>query len=183
MASPTNVAEGRGGGDSEGGLICLIASSVKTLSGGSHRRDRRSLNRHRWRGEATRKLGFPILYGDGSRPAVLNSAGISSPKAVMVMYTEKERAIKAVQRIRLAFPASSGSFSSARVQKAGATDAIPENAEDGNSDDESGDLDVDDGVTYCYLDTRNGSSEKKNGGIGRGKEGLDGSLSSSSSEA
>ncbi|KAK8957546.1 hypothetical protein KSP39_PZI000456 [Platanthera zijinensis] len=209
--------------------------------------------------KAARKLGFPILYGDGSRPAVLNSAGISSPKAVMVMYTEKERAIKAVQRIRLAFPAvpiyarAQDLSHLLELKKAGATDAILENAEtslqlgskllrglgmmsddvtflsqllrdsmelraqdelakteereldvmtplqvrvtdmvetngsiissqNGNSDDESGDLDVDDGVKYCYLDTRNDSSEK-NGGIGRGKEGLDGSLSSSSSDA
>lgn len=50
-------------------------------------------------------LGFPVLYGDGSRPAVLQSAGISSPKAVMVMYSARERALEAVQRIRLAFPA------------------------------------------------------------------------------
>ncbi|PWA96389.1 K+ efflux antiporter 3 [Artemisia annua] len=35
------------------------------------------------------KLGFPIRYGDGSRAAVLQSAGISSPKAVMVMYEDK----------------------------------------------------------------------------------------------
>jgi hypothetical protein len=35
----------------------------------------------------------------------LQSAGISSPKAVMVMYTGDEKSIEAVQRIRLAFPA------------------------------------------------------------------------------
>lgn len=55
--------------------------------------------------QAAQKAGFPILYGDGSRPAVLQSAGISSPKAVMVMYAGKEKTIEAVQRIRLAFPA------------------------------------------------------------------------------
>lgn len=55
--------------------------------------------------QTSRKLGFPVLYGDGSRPAVLQSAGISSPKAVMVMYTEKKTTIEAVQRLRLAFPA------------------------------------------------------------------------------
>ncbi|XP_077214815.1 K+ efflux antiporter 3 isoform X2 [Tasmannia lanceolata] len=54
---------------------------------------------------AARKLGFPILYGDGSRPAVLQAAGISSPKAVMVMHTGKKRTTETVQRIRLAFPA------------------------------------------------------------------------------
>ena len=55
--------------------------------------------------QSSRKLGFPVLYGDGSRPAVLQSAGISSPKAVMVMYSGKEKILEAVQRIRLAFPA------------------------------------------------------------------------------
>lgn len=55
--------------------------------------------------QASRNLGFPILYGDGSRPSVLQSAGISSPKAVMVMYTGRKRTVEAVQRIRLAFPA------------------------------------------------------------------------------
>lgn len=54
--------------------------------------------------QAARKSGFRTLYGDGSRPAVLQSAGISSPKAVMIMYTGKTRTIEAVQRIRLAFP-------------------------------------------------------------------------------
>ncbi|CAD5186733.1 unnamed protein product [Musa acuminata subsp. malaccensis] len=85
--------------------------------------------------KAARKLGFPILYGDGSRPAVLQSAGISSPKAVMVMYTGKSRTIGAVQRIRLAFPAVP-IYARAQdvahlldLKKAGATDAILENAE------------------------------------------------------
>lgn len=85
--------------------------------------------------KASRKLGFPILYGDGSRPAVLQSAGISSPKAVMVMYTGKKRTTEAVQRLHSAFP---GIPIYARAQdlkhlldlkKAGATDAILENAE------------------------------------------------------
>ncbi|XP_024018848.1 K(+) efflux antiporter 3, chloroplastic isoform X2 [Morus notabilis] len=85
--------------------------------------------------KASRKLGFPILYGDGSRPSVLQSAGISSPKAVMVMYTGKKRTIEAVQRLHSAFP---GIPIYARAQdlrhlldlkKAGATDAILENAE------------------------------------------------------
>ncbi|KAH6833132.1 K+ efflux antiporter 3 [Perilla frutescens var. hirtella] len=83
----------------------------------------------------SRKLGFPVLYGDGSRPAVLQSAGINSPKAVMIMYTEKKKTIEAIQRIRLSFP---GVPIYARAQdmahlldlkKAGATDAILENTE------------------------------------------------------
>lgn len=85
--------------------------------------------------KASRKLGFPIQYGDGSRPAVLQSAGISSPKAVMVMYEGRQRAVEAVERIRLAFPAIP-IYARAQdiphlldLKEAGATDAILENAE------------------------------------------------------
>ncbi|XP_027347539.1 K(+) efflux antiporter 3, chloroplastic isoform X5 [Abrus precatorius] len=55
--------------------------------------------------KTARELGFPILYGDGSRPDVLHSAGIHSPKAIMIMYTGKKKTIEAVQRLRLIFPA------------------------------------------------------------------------------
>lgn len=85
--------------------------------------------------KASRKLGFPVLYGDGSRPAVLQSAGISSPKAVMVMYTGRKQTVEAVQRIRLAFPAipiyarAQDLVHLLDLKKAGATDAILENAE------------------------------------------------------
>lgn len=80
-------------------------------------------------------LGFPVLYGDGSRPAVLQSAGISSPKAVVVMYSARERTLEAVQRIRLAFPATPIYARAIDLEhlldlkEAGATDAILENAE------------------------------------------------------
>lgn len=82
-----------------------------------------------------RKKGFPILYGDGSRPAVLQTAGVSSPKAVMVMYTEKQKTTDAVQRLRLAFPAIP-IYARAQdvthlldLKKSGATDALLEDAE------------------------------------------------------
>lgn len=85
--------------------------------------------------KAARKVGFPVLYGDGSRPAVLQTAGISMPKAVMVMYTARQKAVQAVERLRLAFP---GIPIYARAQDighllelkaVGATDAILENTE------------------------------------------------------
>ncbi|KAH0716280.1 hypothetical protein KY284_009185 [Solanum tuberosum] len=85
--------------------------------------------------KASTKLGFPVIYGDGSRPAVLQSAGISSPKAVMVMYRGKERTTEAVQRIRLAFPAvpiyarAQDVMHLLDLKKVGATDAILESAE------------------------------------------------------
>ncbi|GMQ01309.1 hypothetical protein CsSME_00047989 [Camellia sinensis var. sinensis] len=85
--------------------------------------------------KSSRTLGFPVLYGDASRPAVLQSAGISSPKAVMVMYTGRKKTIEAVQRLRLAFPAIP-IYARAQdlshlldLKKAGATDAILEDAE------------------------------------------------------
>lgn len=85
--------------------------------------------------KASRKLGFPVLYGDASRPAVLQSAGISSPRAIMVMYTGKKRTMEAVQRLRLAFPAipiyarAHDLAHLLALKKVGATDAILENAE------------------------------------------------------
>lgn len=54
--------------------------------------------------QAARKSGFSVLYGDGSRPAVLQTAGITMPKAVMVMYTDRGKSVEAVERLRLAFP-------------------------------------------------------------------------------
>ncbi|XP_057515397.1 K(+) efflux antiporter 3, chloroplastic isoform X1 [Amaranthus tricolor] len=85
--------------------------------------------------KAATKLGFPVLYGDGSRPAVLESAGISSPKAVLVMYPDKDKTIEAVESIRLSYP-SVPIYARAQdlkhlldLKKSGATDAILENAE------------------------------------------------------
>ena len=61
---------------------------------------------HKFHGhmQAACKLGFPVLYGDGSRPVVLQTAGISQPKAVMVMYTGRQKSVQSVERIRNAFP-------------------------------------------------------------------------------
>ena len=54
--------------------------------------------------QTARNLGFPVLYGDGSRPIVLQTASITLPKAVMVMYTGKKITVESVERLRLAFP-------------------------------------------------------------------------------
>ncbi|XP_025622212.1 K(+) efflux antiporter 3, chloroplastic isoform X1 [Arachis hypogaea] len=84
---------------------------------------------------AAKKAGFPIHYGDGSHPAVLQSAGISSPKAIMVMFPGKEKTAEAVQRLRFTYPAIP-IYARAKdlehlldLKKAGATDAVLENAE------------------------------------------------------
>lgn len=85
--------------------------------------------------KSARKSGFPVLFGDGSRPAVLQSAGITFPKAIMVMYTGKEKTIESVSRLRQAFTAVP-IYARAQdlshlldLKKAGATDVVLENAE------------------------------------------------------
>uniref|UniRef100_A0ACD5X6Z8 Uncharacterized protein n=1 Tax=Avena sativa TaxID=4498 RepID=A0ACD5X6Z8_AVESA len=85
--------------------------------------------------KSARKSGFPVLYGDGSRPAVMQSASISAPKAVMVMYTGKEETVESVDRLRQAFPAvpvyvrAQDMSHLLDLKKAGATDVVLENAE------------------------------------------------------
>ncbi|KAL4179984.1 hypothetical protein AMTRI_Chr13g122900 [Amborella trichopoda] len=85
--------------------------------------------------KVAKSQGFPIFYGDGSRPAVLQSAGISSPKAVIIMYAGKESTIESVRRIRLSYPAipiyarAQDLGHLLELKKAGATDVILENAE------------------------------------------------------
>ncbi|KAI8532510.1 hypothetical protein RHMOL_Rhmol11G0219800 [Rhododendron molle] len=63
--------------------------------------------------KASRKLGFPVLYGDASRPTVLQSAGISSPRAIMIPIYARAQDLAHLLALK----------------KAGATDAILENAE------------------------------------------------------
>ena len=50
------------------------------------------------------KGGKRVLYGDGSQPKVLMTAGIDSPYAFVVTYSEPELATQAVERLRLAYP-------------------------------------------------------------------------------
>lgn len=85
--------------------------------------------------QAACKLGFPVLYGDGSRPAVLQTAGIAQPKAVMVMYTGRQKSVQSVERLRQAFP-QVPIYARAQdlqhlleLKHAGITDCILENAE------------------------------------------------------
>ncbi|KAL9238513.1 hypothetical protein vseg_012922 [Gypsophila vaccaria] len=80
-------------------------------------------------------LGFPVLYGDGASPVVLQSAGIASPKAVLVMYPDKKQTTEAVKRIRLTYPSvpiyarAQDVMHLLELKKSGATDAILENTE------------------------------------------------------
>lgn len=57
--------------------------------------------------QAAKSLGFPVLYGDGSRVAVLQSAGIPQPKAVLVVYSSRTRSVETVERLHHSFPSVS----------------------------------------------------------------------------
>lgn len=52
------------------------------------------------------KNGYDILYGDGSEPNVLTTAGIdvSKTKAFVVTYTDSASCLNAVQKLRCAYP-------------------------------------------------------------------------------
>lgn len=52
------------------------------------------------------RAGKKILYGDGSQPLVLSTAGISNPKAFVVTYEDTEAIIKAVERLHQSFPST-----------------------------------------------------------------------------
>ena len=50
--------------------------------------------------------GKRVLYGDGSQPLVLRTAGVENPKVIMVTYDDKHERFGAVQRLHEAFPES-----------------------------------------------------------------------------
>lgn len=50
------------------------------------------------------KQGRNILYGDGTMPLVLSTAGVKSPRAFVITYEDKESTLKGVERLRQAYP-------------------------------------------------------------------------------
>lgn len=48
--------------------------------------------------------GKQIFYGDGSQPGVLSTAGINSPRAFAVTYSDQQMSLIAVERLRESFP-------------------------------------------------------------------------------
>ena len=52
------------------------------------------------------KAGKSVLYGDGSQPMVLSTAGIESPKGFIITYDDYETSHKAVERLREAYPST-----------------------------------------------------------------------------
>jgi hypothetical protein len=50
------------------------------------------------------RQGKRVLYGDGCQPLVLLTAGVQSPRAFVVTYIEQNERVKAVEKLRQAFP-------------------------------------------------------------------------------
>lgn len=50
------------------------------------------------------KKGYSVMYGDGSIPSVLATAGIQKIKAFVVTYADIENSLKAVERLHQTFP-------------------------------------------------------------------------------
>jgi len=48
--------------------------------------------------------GYRVMYGDGSQPLVLRTAGVTSPRAIVLTYDDEELCAKSALRIREAFP-------------------------------------------------------------------------------
>ena len=53
--------------------------------------------------QAARRRGFAVMYGDASRPEVIRASGVKRPGAVVVAYSQPERAVAAVKAAREAF--------------------------------------------------------------------------------
>lgn len=81
------------------------------------------------------KEGKKVLYGDGSQPPVLSTAGIESPRAVVVTYSDAELCFKSVERLREAYPLTpiltraSDMSEYYHLLEAGATKAVPDERE------------------------------------------------------
>ena len=79
--------------------------------------------------------GVPIIYGDGSSPSLLQSAGIGAPGAIVITYSGAERCFEATQKLKSAFP-SSPVYTRARFKSelaelygAGANEVVTETTE------------------------------------------------------
>jgi Kef-type K+ transport system membrane component KefB/voltage-gated potassium channel Kch len=86
---------------------------------------------------AARNEGFNVLYGDGSSSKVLSAAGVSSPRAIVVGYTARQRVVTAVENLATAFPdipilvRALDTRHAAEVQKAGASTIVTAESEAG----------------------------------------------------
>ncbi|CAI5530746.1 unnamed protein product [Closterium sp. Naga37s-1] len=116
LSTPLATISGGGGGDAPGWpFVCFDLNPNRVRMG--------------------KRLGFPVLYGDGCRPAVLESAGIPRPLMAIVVYSGRQQTVYSVERLHDAFPGlriyarAVDASHLAELRKAGATDVVLESAE------------------------------------------------------
>lgn len=85
-------------------LANMIASPLAAPSGASKRVSYIAFDLDPARVKASRKAGFSVVYGDGSRTNVLHAAGVGRPRAVAVCYSDVHRNKSAVELVAAQFP-------------------------------------------------------------------------------
>jgi monovalent cation:H+ antiporter-2, CPA2 family len=82
-----------------GSVPCILDSVLCTCSNSLH------VTYHYSCLQAARKAGFNVVYGDGTRAAVLRAAGVKKPRALAVCLTSNKLAAhKAVESLRVSYP-------------------------------------------------------------------------------
>ncbi|KAI3436796.1 hypothetical protein D9Q98_006207 [Chlorella vulgaris] len=87
--------------------------------------------------QAAQEAGFNVLFGDGTRKAVLQAAGIDKPRAIAVGYTARQKAVSAVEALHETYPGvpiyvrALDMQHAAMLRGAGATEVVVAEAEAG----------------------------------------------------
>ncbi len=87
--------------------------------------------------EAAQDVGFNVVYGDGSNTKVLRATGVDRPRAIVVVYRARARAVSAVRALREAFPdvpiyaRALDLMHAAELQAAGASSVVTADTEAG----------------------------------------------------
>jgi len=85
--------------------------------------------------EAARRDGFPILFGDASRPELLDRLNLGHAGALILTMDDPVQAVRLVKKVRAWLPGltivvrARDTAHAAELYKAGATDAVPETLE------------------------------------------------------
>jgi TrkA-N domain len=86
------------------GQIVASLISAPAVSGATNGLEFIAFDLNPKRVSESRAKGYPVYYGDGSQPKVIETAGVLNPKALVVTYSNHELAVSAVERLRGAYP-------------------------------------------------------------------------------
>jgi len=142
-SSAESVSEAPVGGHDDAVVICgfgpvgqVVASMLSNpVSGGKV--SFIAIDSNTRRVEAGKAMGYPVIYGDASSPDVISSAGVVSPRAIVVAHQSVSQSLRTVASLRCAYPeapilARCPDLSQvAALTMAGATTVLPDNAEMG----------------------------------------------------